>query len=97
LNEIRVLASYEMFLKRCPEKMKAIDEKTFRRAIVVLMARGFVDLVEQGGNGSRNANVYRITHNWRLWNEGDAPVFDKPVMTISLLHGRVRWMFFRLC
>jgi len=41
-----------------------------RRNIKILLVRGFIKIVHQGGAYKKDKTIYGISDNWRIWNPG---------------------------
>jgi predicted transcriptional regulator len=54
-----------------------LSRASIARAIKDLMAKGFIQLIYQGGTYKQDKSVYGLTDDWRLWTPG-AVMFKKP-------------------
>ena len=54
-----------------------LSRASIARAIKDLMAKGFIQLVYQGGTYKQDKSVYGLTDDWSLWTPG-AVMFKKP-------------------
>lgn len=57
------------------------NPSSIARAINSLMHRGFLEPLIIGGRGKGDMSVYRLAHEWRVWREGDPPVYTKAGMS----------------
>lgn len=75
------IAVKDFFTKQQQSKRKAPSGSTITRALLKLMAVGFISLVQLGGNGKGDMSIYRYEYNWRTWREGDSPCFSREGMS----------------
>lgn len=56
-------------------KVDGIERKRIIRSNDELLAKGFIEIVHQGGAYQQDKTIYALSENWRFWREGT--VFNK--------------------
>lgn len=79
--KISLPAFREFYSRQQRSKRKPLSKSTYDRAMIKLMAVGFISKVYQGGNGIGDVNAYRYEFAWRLWRKGDEPCFTSNGMS----------------
>ena len=56
-----------------------MNPNTINRSIDLLLAHGFIEVIQQGGRYKNDASLYKKTENWKTWEIGDIVHKRKPL------------------
>ena len=68
-------AELENIFDRCKgeplgSKQKGVTRPRIIRAISDLLAKGFIEIIHQGGAFQKDKSIYALSENWRIWSPG---------------------------